>query len=186
MKRLGMLAALCLATFAAAADEHSQWRVGLAASFSDFEGDSSFPVDDSTIGLHISAQYQFNSWLAGEVAYQNIGEFETDVSGGGSVTEIAFSGLSFSTLFYIPVPGTASENIDLYARVGYFDFDVDLTSPTLTNGLQASIGHDTGVLGGIGATIAISEDFAIRTEYGYYDVDNSDLWSVLLGLEYRF
>lgn len=185
MFRIAIVALFCLATLAASAAEDGQWRVGVAASFSDFEGDSTFPVDDSTIGLQIAAQYQFNSWLGGEVAYHNIGEFETNISGSDNA-EISFTGFSFSALGYIPLPADTSENIDFYAKVGYFDFDVDLTSTSLTGGMQASIGHDTGVMAGIGASIAVSEEFGIRTEYGYYDVDNSDLWSVLLGVEYRF
>ena len=112
--------------------------------------------------------------------------FETDIGGSGTDTELSFSGLSFSAIGYIPLPAAADENIDLYARVGYFDFDVDLTSPDLTGGLKASIGHDTGVVAGLGGSVKISEDFGIKTEYALYDVDDSDLWTVTLGMEYRF
>lgn len=186
MKRLAIAAVLCLAAFAASATEEGQWRATVAAAFSDFEGDSSFPVDDSTIGLQIMAQYQFNSWLGAEAGYHNTGTFETDIGGSGSDTEVSFSGLSFSAIGYIPLPSATNENIDLYARLGYFDFDVDLTSPDLTGGTQASIGHDTGLVAGLGGTVKISEDFSIKTEYAFYDVDDSDLWTVTLGMEYRF
>ena len=67
MKRLAIAAVLCLAAFATSATENGQWRATVAAAFSDFEGDSSFPVDDSTIGLQIMGQYQFNSWLGAEL-----------------------------------------------------------------------------------------------------------------------
>lgn len=184
MKRIAIAAVLCLATLAASAAEDGQWRVGVAAAFSDFEGDNSFPLDDSTTGVQIFAQIQFNSWLGAEVAYHNIGEFETDLNTSGNA-EISFTGISFSTLGYIPLPEQASENIDVFAKLGYYDFDVDLTSE-LTDGLKASIGHDTGLVLGLGTSVEISEDFSIRAGFDWYDIDNADLWSVILGLEYRF
>ena len=181
MKRIAIAAVLCLATFAASAVEDGQWRVGVAAAFSDFEGDDSFPLDDSTTGIHISVQNQFNSWLGAEVAYLNLGGFENDVSNSNNV-EISFTGMSFSALGYIPLPEEAADNIDVFGKIGYHDLDVDLNSA----GIKTSLGHDTGFVVGVGASIEISEEFNIRTGFDWYDVDNSDLWSVILGLEYRF
>ena len=184
MKGIAIASVLCLATFAASAAEDDQWRVGVAAAFSDFEGDATFPLDDSTTGIQIFAQYQFKSWLGGEVAYHNLGEFESSRNSTGNAA-ISFTGTSFSAMGYIPLPTEAAENINLFAKIGYYDFDVDLTSDE-TSGIKTSIGHDTGIVLGVGTRVEIAEEFSIRAGFDWYDVDNSDLWSVILGLEYRF
>ena len=184
MKRIAIAAALCLATFAASATEDGQWRVGVAAAFTDFDGDASFPLEDSTTGLQIAAQYQFNSWLGAEAAYHNLGDFKSEVNNSGQ-RKISFTGLSFSVLGYVPLPEEASDKVDLFAKLGYFDLDVDVTAD-FTGGLKSAAGHDTGLVVGLGVSVEISEDFGVRSGFDWYDVDNADLWSVVLGVEYRF
>ena len=80
MKRITMAAALVLMAFAANAEDGMDFSVGVAASFSDYKGDSSFPVDDSGVGLQVYAQAHLTSWLGIEGGYFNSGGFETDLA----------------------------------------------------------------------------------------------------------
>jgi hypothetical protein len=34
--------------------------------------------------------------------------------------------------------------------------------------------------------INISDNWGVRTEFDYFDIDNADLWTLAMGLEYRF
>lgn len=187
MKRMAIAAACFLATLSAQAE--GQWRVGAHAAFSDFEGDESFPVDDSTVGFKLTGQYKFNKWLGAEGAYYNSADFEEDLDPGspGGDVEISFKGFSISGIGYIPLPGN-NDNIDLFGKVGYYDFDVDLTGalPGVTGGITTSLGHDDGLTVGGGTAVRISEKFGIRAEFDWYDIENSDMWAVAMGLEYRF
>ncbi|MCK6370457.1 MAG: porin family protein [Gammaproteobacteria bacterium] len=78
MKRTAMVVLLGLMSWSAqAAQDVPGWRVGAAASFSDFEWDDDPDglIKDSTVGVKLHVQYQFNNWLAVEGAYHNTGDF---------------------------------------------------------------------------------------------------------------
>ena len=204
MKRIAIAATFFLIASTAYAQEdviaesdslvrNAEWRIGAAAAFTDYESDSgssAFSVDDSAVGVQFYAQYKFNRWFGLEGGYMDTGEFEDRTGESNEFnTGIRFTGFSLSALGYIPLGG-ASDNFDLYGKIGYFDLDVDLTSePTLPDiPIQSvSTGHDTGLLLGAGTVIKMSESFGIRAEFDWYDVEESDhLWVLALGLEYHF
>jgi len=180
MKRIAIAAASLLVASSAFADDGGQWRIAAGAAFSDYDGDTT-KVDDSTVGLRFTAEYQFNSWYALEAGYLNTGDFEEDLTPGSSsnIAEVSFRGLTLSNVFYVPLGG---DEIDVYGKLGYFDFDADLSN----NQTLISSGHDDGISLGAGATILISEDFGVSAEMDWYDTEDADLWAVVLGLEYRF
>lgn len=185
MKRTALVALLGLASWAVqAAHPVPGWRVGAAASFSDFdwtEGDIDL-IEDSTVGFKVYTQYQFNNWLGVEGAYHNTGEFEelsTAPSPNDGNLDLSFDGFSGALLGYVPVP---SEEIKLYGKVGYYDFDDELSR----NGTVSSTGAEDGLMAGAGATIEIADNFGIRADFDWFDVEVGDLWAVNLGLEYFF
>ena len=188
MRRIAIAAMFCLVAFSAHA-EKGEWRVGAHAAFSDFEGDDTFPVDDSTVGFRLTAQYKIFSWLGVEGAYYNSGDFEEDLDPGSpeGEVELSFKGFSIGGVGYLPIP---SEDIEVYGKVGFYDFDVDLSGGGALLGVGSdvtvSLGHDDGLTLGAGAAVSIAEDFAIRADFDWFDVENSDMWSVGLGVEYRF
>lgn len=195
MKRITMAAALVLLAFAANAangadDDSMQFRVGIAASFSDYDGDSSFPVSDSGVGLQIYGQAQVNKWFGVEAGYYNSGGFASDLAPTEDVdgnVELTFSGFNLSAVGIIPIG-----EIDLFGKVGMFDYDIDIenfpdpTSPTTPGKVPGSLGHATGLALGAGAVVNVSERIGIRTVFDWYDIDNADLWALSLGVDLRF
>jgi len=183
MKRITVAAALVLVTFSANAQDGTQFRVGVAAAFSDYKGDSSFPVNDSGVGLQLYGGVKLNKWFGIEGGYYNSGTFETDLdpSADDGNVEIAFSGFNLSAVGYIPIG-----DIELFGKVGALDYDIDLNTLVGQTWVNGSLGHATGLLLGAGAIVNVSENIGIRTEFDWYDIDNADLWALSLGVDYRF
>ena len=183
MKRITVAAALVLVAFAANAEDGMQFRVGVAASFSDYKGDSSFPVNDSGVGLQLYGQVQLNKWFGFEAGYYNSGTFDTDLApteSDGDV-ELAFSGFNLSAVGFIPIG-----EIDLFGKIGAFDYDIDMNRLVGNTWVNGSLGHATGLALGAGAIVNVSERIGIRTVFDWYDVDNADLWALSLGVDFRF
>jgi opacity protein-like surface antigen len=187
---------ILLATAAVAQEaDHPKFRIGAAAAFSDYRGDASFPVKDSGVGLMLYAQAQVNSWFGVEGGYYNSGGFSTDLSPNTPSnlcqledfcdTELSFSGFSLSAVGYLPIGGDDND-IDLYGKLGAYDFDVNITQTISNSSVPGSLGHSTGVTVGAGAIINIGDNWGVRTEFDYFDIDNADLWTLAMGLEYRF
>jgi len=185
MKRIAMAAMFLLAVSAQAQEAEADggtWRIGAGAAFANYERDNG-AIDDSSAGFKFWGQYQFNGWFGIEGAYLNTGDFAapqaTQGPSSSSSVEQAFSGFSVAGVFYLPLD---IEDIDLYGKVGFFDFDTDLAEDKVT----VASGSEDGALFGAGAAVGISEQFAVRAELDWYDVEEAELWSVNLGVEYRF
>lgn len=177
--------ALAFVAFSAQADDDDDaaggmWRVGGGAAFSDYEDDDGL-IDDNQVGFALFAGYQFNKWIGVEGGYLNTGDFEGRIGSGSSQQklELSFRGFHIAGVLYAPI---GQDDIDLYAKLGFFDFDADLSSA----GTIDSSGHQDGAMAGAGATINIADQFGIRAEFDYFDTEDSDFWTVILGLEYQF
>ena len=196
MKRIIMAAALILIAFAASAQEdHPKFRAGILANFSDYEGDASFPVSDSDIGLQLYAQGQVNSHFAVEIGYFNSGSFDTDLSPNTPAaqcevqdfcdTELSLSGFSLSAVGYLPIGGD-DNNIDLFGKIGGYDFDIDISQTISGSTVPGSLGHSTGFVLGAGAIFNVANNFGVRVGADYFDIEDADMWSLTMGLEYRY
>jgi opacity protein-like surface antigen len=188
MKRITMAAALVLTAFAANAangadDDSMQFHVGVAASFSDYKGDSSFPVEDTGVGLQLYGQVQVNKWFGIEAGYFNSGTFESDLAPNEDDGKfgIAFSGFNLALVGIIPIG-----EIDLFGKAGMYDYDIDIDERVGGTTFQGSLGHATGLAVGAGAIVNVSDRVGIRTVFDWYDVDNADLWALSLGVDLRF
>lgn len=177
--------ALALVAFGAHAEDgavnpDAQWRVGGGSAFSDFEDDAGV-IDDNQVGFLLHAQYQFNEWVGAEGGYLNTGDFEGRTGSGASQQkyDLSYRGFYIAGIVYAPIGG---DDIDLYGKVGFFDFDADLSS----NGQIDSSGHQDGAMGGVGAVVNIAEQWGIRAEVNAFDVEDADFWTVVLGLEHQF
>jgi hypothetical protein len=185
MKRTAMLALLGLASWSAQADHDVPgWRIGAAASFSDFEWrDGEFDlIKDSAVGVKLFTQYQFNSWLGIEGAYHNTGDFEelsTAPAPNDGNLDLQFDGFSVAAIGYLPVE---SEGIRLYGKAGLYDFDSEISR----NGVSGASGSENGLMFGAGAAIDVSDRFGIRADFDWFDAEVGDLWAVNLGIEYFF
>jgi hypothetical protein len=190
MNRTVMAGVLALASWTAQADQGVPgWRVGVAASFADFQWDNG-PVDvidDSSVGAKLYTQYQLSSWLGVEGAYHNTGEFSDDVVTSNDPNtppgayDLSFNGFSVAAIGYLPL-GLPEDEIQFYAKAGYYDFDDKLS----LEGAVTSNGSENGLMAGAGATIAMTERFGLRVDLDWFDAEVGDLWSANLGLEYFF
>jgi OOP family OmpA-OmpF porin len=179
MKRI-VIAALALAAFGVQADEAAKWRVGGGAAFGDFENDNGV-IDDNQVGFALFGQYQFNKWIGVEGGYLNTGDFQGRLGTGAEQEkfDLSYSGFQIAGVGYAPLN---QENIDLFAKVGFFDFDANLSQ----SGTIDSSGHQDGAMAGAGAVVNIAEQWGIRAEFDWYDTDEADFWTAVIGVEYQF
>ena len=191
MKRLIKVAALMLVAFSTqaqepAAEKDSGFRVGAAAAFTDYQGDPSFPIEDSGLGVDFYAQAQLSKAFAVELGYFNSGGFEQDLEPGqdGGLVEIRFGGFDIAALWYLPL--FEDSEFDLFLKAGLYDFDIDIETVTGNSKVPGSLGHSTGVLAGAGFVLNISDNIGIRAVFDWYDINNAELWALGLGAEYQF
>ncbi len=172
------------ATAAIAADDQTDnktgWNVGVAAAFGEYQFESD-QLDDSSTGFKLFTGYRFNQWLGIEGAYHNFGDFEEDttpaVAGGDAIADI--DGFSVSGLFFLPFGG---EDFEFYGKVGFYSFNQEVFIEDTAVGSNSPDGL---LVGGV-ARFFISDQLAVRSEADWFDIDNGDLWSLNLGIEYLF
>lgn len=160
------------------ANEYSVWNAGVAATFADYKFDDN-SVDDSTVGFKLYGGYRINKWFGLEAAYHSFGDFSEAPPSPAAAVDVRLDGYSGSVLLYAPIN---SDEVDLYAKAGYYNFDQELER---NNVVTASNSPD-GLLLGAGLIVNISKQFAFRAEGEWFDIDDGDLWAINLGAEYRF
>ncbi len=191
MKRTAMLGLLAVVSFAAqAAQDPPGWRIGGQASFTQFEFTEGGidDIDDSSVGAKVFGQYQFNNWLAVEGAYHNTGDFKETLPNSpgpnfpaGSYT-IGFDGLSANAVIFFP---RISDDISFALKAGFFDFDADLRVVEANSSSNDNRSYDGLTVGGA-AAIHISDNFGLRADLEWFDIDFGDLYAVNIGLYYAF
>lgn len=168
------------ATAAPAADDDGVWNAGLAASFAHYGFDDSNLEDDSA-GFKLFTGYRINEWLGVEGAYHNFGDFEEDLNlsspGGKGTADI--DGFSGSALVYAPLN---NENFEVYGKAGYYFFDQE----AVVDDVVVASNSPSGILLGAGGRLFVSEQFAVRAEADWFDIDDGSLWALNVGVEYRF
>lgn len=189
MKRVAVLGLLGLISWSAHADLNAPgWRSGAAISFGTFKGDdvpapelgNKF-IDDNANGFKLYGQYLFNDWLGMEGAYHYTGEFE-DSSKSLSLPgklKLSFSGFSLQGILYVPMP---SDEVQVYVKAGFYDFDDELS----LEGSTISNSSESGLVAGAGAVIEISDHWGIRADLDWFDAKAGDLSSVNFGVQYSF
>ena len=190
MKRMIMAAAMMLVACAAYAQDEEfkpTFKVGVGAVFSDYEGDPSFPVSDSSLGMQFYAQARANSWFGIEAGYYNSGTFKQDIDpNNDGLVELSLSGFNIAAVGFMPIFPEAEYGLELYGKVGLYDYDIDITAQVGNSTVPGSLGHSTGLYGGGGIVLYVTESIGIRTDLNIYDIDNADLWSMNLGIEIGF
>ncbi len=172
---------LMLACVANAADDAAQWRIGGSIDYSDYERDDKL-ISDTGSGFKLFAQYRFNSWFGTEGAYYVSPDFSGDVTplSGGGETDTSYQGLMLHGIGYVPLPG---DRLDVFLKAGYYNFfDVKLQ----IDGQTTDTSSEDGLALGIGTSLQATDHLGVRLEGDWYDIGGAELWSVGLGLEYRF
>ena len=168
------------ATSALAADDKTGWNAGLAATFAEYSFDSN-QLDDSSAGFKVFAGYRFNKWLGVEGAYYNFGDFDEDLDppnpGGSAKAEI--DGFAGSVLLFAPLD---TQEFEVYAKAGYYGFDQQV----LVDDASVASNSPSGLVVGAGSRFFVSDQFAVRAEGEWFDIDNGDLWTLNIGFEYQF
>lgn len=178
----GIMLMLLLLPFVAKAD--SGFYIGVAAGGATIEADLSnltnfglpSSLDEDDTATEIFAGYKFDLpviALGIEAGYVDFGEPEVDLLG---------ETLSFATTG-INVWGIAALDVglfDVYGKLGYIAWDVDARI------LSESIGSDGNDLGyGLGAEFEVGP-VLIRGEFETYDLDDTDVSMLSLGVAYQF
>jgi opacity protein-like surface antigen len=172
---------LMLAGASNAADDVTQWRIGGSVDYSDYERDDG-QIKDSGTGFKFFAQYRFNSWFGAEGAFYVSPDFSGDVTplSGGGETDTSYQGLTLHGVGYVPFPG---DRFDVFLKAGYYNFfDVKLQ----IDGQTTDTSSEDGLALGIGSSVQATDKVGVRVEVDWYDVGGAELWTVGLGLEYRF
>jgi outer membrane protein OmpA-like peptidoglycan-associated protein len=170
------------ATSALAVDDKTGWNAGLAGAFAEYSFDSN-QLDDTSGGFKVFTGYRFNKWLGLEGAYYNFGDFDQDLvdpprpPGGKAKAEI--DGFTGSALLFAPLD---SEDFEVYAKAGYYAFNQQV----LVDDAEVASNSPSGLVLGAGSRFFISEQFAVRAEGEWFDIDNGNLWTLNVGIEYLF
>lgn len=161
-------------------DDKTGWNAGIAATFAEYSFNTG-QLDDSAAGFKVFGGYRFNKWFGLEGSYYDFGDFNDDLdppNPGGGIT-IQMDGLTGSALVYAPLETT---EFDVYGKVGYYSFDQQL----LLDDTGSESNSPSGMLLGAGARFYVSEQLAVRAEGEWFDIDNGDLWTLNVGIEYLF
>ena len=147
------------------------------------DDDIDFGFDDSPLGWRLFAGYEFGAHFALEGAYVDAGDIDDTIprpsTDGGINADVdaEHTAFTFSVLGLLPVGNSA----DLFAKLGYYDSDqeVSVLDDTVDTG-------DSGLTVGAGVRLELARNFAIRGDLDWFDTDLDTLWSVGVGVQYRF
>ena len=166
----------------ATADDHvPQWRIGASLAYSDFQTNDGSTNDGGT-GIKAHAQYRFNQWLGLEGAYYVSPDFKGDLNVNVSTgqTETSYQGVTLEAIGYVPLP---NDRVDLFLKGGYFSFydrNIEI------DGVTADSSSDDGLALGMGVAFDAGDSLGVRCEFDWYDTSGADLWTLGIGVEYRF
>ena len=152
------LAAVALAFFGTALSASAQTYVGGDVGTTSLDGFG----DETSYGLYIG--HEFNTFMAGEVAYRKIGRFDTPT------TSVRLNMAQVSAVGSLPITDT----FKLFGRIGYGFVNVSGTS---------SYDADHGFIYGAGLQFNVTNNVGIRAEYTRLA---SDADQVNLGVNYKF
>ena len=190
MKRMIVVAALMLvagAAYAQDAETQSSFNVGVSGVFSDYKGDASLPIEDSSLGMAFHAQAKANKWFGAEIGYYNSGTFSSNIDPNSNrETDITLSGFNVSVLGFFPIFSESEFDFEIFGRVGLYDYDIKLTQQQGSSNVPSSLGQSVGAFLGAGFVMNLSETVGLRTEIQGYDIDNADLYSLNLGIQVGF
>jgi len=168
----GLVAALALTSLPAVAVDNGIY-LGGSIGLSEQEVDE-INYDADATGYKLIAGWRFLDWLAVEGNYIDFGSADDTVFGDKVKTEA--DGVSLSAVGFLPVGP-----VDLFARVGAIDWSGEVSSDLF--GKESDDGTDLTF--GFGAQFRVWS-LSVRAEYEMFDIDDSDLDMISLGVTWTF
>jgi len=174
-------------------------------------------VEGNEVAWRTFIGYRIWDFLAVEAGYVNLGEaqdfacFENPTGGcfdAGWTTQVEVTGWQASVLGILPVV----ENLDVFAKLGVLAWDADTDAQSrggnlqpnpefppiftvgtpplvenLPNGIVSRNTDGTDLTLGFGADIKASDEFTVRSEFEWYDLDDTDsVWAINLSFIWDF
>jgi OOP family OmpA-OmpF porin len=135
--------------------------------------------DSDATTFKVFGGWRFSRYLAAELDYLDLGSPDDDVSGQKIDADI--SGFAPYVIGTVPLGP-----IELFGKVGYLFYDLDVTSSGQTNAIAS--GSQDDFIYGLGAGITLFERIHARLEYEMIDtsetIDDAD--AVWLSAAWRF
>lgn len=139
---------------------------------SDFGSGISRAANDNDNSYKLFAGYRFAPFIALEAAYVNLGEPGDAISSSGSNGRynLKADGFAPSVIGILPLGP-----FELSGRVGYYYYDVDVSTNLNTSGSQFLSGHSRNdFFYGVGLGLTFIEHLNVKVEYEKLDLENYD------------
>jgi OOP family OmpA-OmpF porin len=139
--------------------------------------ETSASCDDDSIGAGLYAGYDFSEYLALELGYDYLGDYETNFKNSGTTAVIDDKMHAFTLAPKLTLPLT--DKIALFGKLGVAHVSYDSAD-------------DEVLTGGLGAEFALNDAMFIRAEYQHYSniddgpVDDMDANTISIGFTYKF
>jgi len=138
--------------------------------------ESGVDFDSDDLGWKLFAGYRFNEYFGVEGGYVDFGD-QSDSFAGTNV-KVDADGLDLYAVGFLPV----AEDWDLFGKVGFIAWNADVKAFGQT---EDDDGEDLAL--GAGAAWHVNETFALRAEFEWFDIDDTDeVWLLSLGGAFKF
>jgi opacity protein-like surface antigen len=131
---------------------------------------------DNSTSFSLTGGYKFTDNFAIEVSYIDLGDSDDDIA---PVWTVEADGFDFSVVGILPV----SEKVDLFAKVGAFMWDATIDEEGFGE-IASDDGTDLSY--GLGAAFKLNENFNVSLQYQMFDLDDTDVSNISLGVGYNF
>lgn len=155
----------------------------VATQFDDF-----FDFDDDDVAWSVFAGVQANDWFGVEASYNDLGHYDETGVFDLSPTRIDAELTSYDVMAVLSAPAGP---LRLFGKAGVVFWDADVlaeVNPPVGPGLRFrddDSGNDLAL--GAGLEIALGESLALRAEYEWFDIDDTEhVWFGSVGVSVRF
>ena len=169
---LSLVAALAVTSLPAAAADNGVY-IGGSIGLAGFD-EGSVDFSTNSTGFKVIGGWRFLDWLSVEGGYVDFGSGDDDVL--GETIETDANGLTVSAVGFLPIGP-----IDVFAKVGVIDWDLDVQTTSL--GSFGDSGTDLAY--GFGGQFRLGS-LAFRLEYEIFDFDGSDVDLLSAGITWTF
>lgn len=131
--------------------------------------------DDSDTGIKFFGGLRSGENFGVELSYLDFGKQEANFYGFDASVEI--TGVGVSIVGFLPI----NDDFELFGKAGVLAWDVDVTLDSYT---ASDDGSDLFL--GFGASYRLAEQFAIRAEWEFVDLDGADLDMLSISAQFNF